>query len=56
VTYEEIANLVGINPDHRPTVVYSRAGGPKAEGILYAGESVEIGERTVIDCVITGRA
>lgn len=56
VTYEEISNLANIDPARIPTVEYSRAVGPKAEGSLHPGESVEVGSKTIIDCAVTGSA
>jgi hypothetical protein len=56
VSYDEISNLANIDPGHNPTVTYRRANGPKSEGTLISGESIEIGERTAVTCIVAGRA
>lgn len=56
VDYDELSNLANIDPARNPTIVYRRATGPKPDGSLVRGQTVETGEGTAIDCVITGSA
>lgn len=56
VSYDEIANLAGMDAARHPTVVYRRAAGQKPEGTLAPGETVKVTKDTVINCAVTGSA
>ena len=52
--YEDICELVGVSPEHTPTVTFSKLNGP--QGMLLPSGVLVITDGTVINAVVTGNA
>lgn len=53
LTYESIAAMAGVNPEHNPSLVYK---GPLGHGSLRRGELLRLVDGMNITCVVTGAA